>query len=91
MPRCAAKRSDGRTSSVSTRRLWKAGRALTPSGSGRFRVRSVDEVLELLRSAGFVPDRLDTALFPGLPGGEAVAGPSSSDRADYVRVLATRR
>jgi SAM-dependent methyltransferase len=56
-----------------------------------FPLRSVDEVLELLRSAGFVPDRLDTALFPGLPGGEAVAGPSSSDRADYVRVLATRR
>jgi len=54
-------------------------------------VRSVDEVMELLRSTGFVPDRLDTTLFPGLPGSDAVAGPSSSDRADYVRVLATRR
>ena len=56
-----------------------------------FPLHSSDEVLELLRSAGFVPDRLDTALFPGLPGSEAVAGPSSSDRADYVRALATRR
>ena len=56
-----------------------------------FPLGSADEVLELLRSTGFVPDRIDTALFPGLPGSEAVAGPSSSDRADYVRVLATRR
>jgi len=56
-----------------------------------FPVGSIDEVLELLASAGFVPDQIDTARFPGLPGRAAVAGPSSSDRADYVRVLATRR
>ena len=56
-----------------------------------FPLGAADEVLELLRSAGFVAERVDTALFPGLQGGDAVAGPSSSDRADYVRVLATRR
>ena len=53
-------------------------------------VRTVDEVLDLLRNAGFAPDRLDTALAAGRPGNEAVAGPSAAERADYVRVLATR-
>jgi SAM-dependent methyltransferase len=55
-----------------------------------FPLRSVDEVLELLRPAGFTPEQLDTALFAGLPGNETVTGPSSADRGDYVRVLATR-
>ncbi|HXX85569.1 MAG TPA: class I SAM-dependent methyltransferase [Casimicrobiaceae bacterium] len=53
-------------------------------------VRSVDEVLELLRSAGFAPERVETAHFAGRVAGEAVAGPSAAERADYVRVLATR-
>lgn len=53
-------------------------------------VRTVDEVLDLLRNAGFAPDRVDTALAAGRPGDEAVAGPSVAERADYVRVLATR-
>jgi hypothetical protein len=53
-------------------------------------VHTVDEVLEMLRAAGFVPDRVDTVLAAGRPGGEALAGPSVAERADYVRVLATR-
>ena len=53
-------------------------------------VRTVDEVLELLRAAGFVPDRVRTVLAAGRPGSEAVSGPSVAERADYVRVLATR-
>ena len=53
-------------------------------------VRTVEEVLELIRAAGFAPDRVDTAQFAGRPGREAVAGPSVAERAEYVRVLATR-
>ena len=53
-------------------------------------VRTVDEVLDLVRSAGFTPDRVDTAHVAGRPGKEAVAGPSVAERAEYVRVLATR-
>jgi hypothetical protein len=53
-------------------------------------VHTVGEVLDLLRAAGFVPDRVDTVLAAGRPGGEALAGPSVAERADYVRVLATR-
>jgi len=53
-------------------------------------VRSVDEVLELLRSAGFAPERIETTHFAGKPGQEAVAGPSAAEHADYVRVLARR-
>ena len=53
-------------------------------------VRTVDEVLDMLSTAGFVPDRVDTASASGRPGREAVAGPSVAERADYVRVLATR-
>jgi SAM-dependent methyltransferase len=53
-------------------------------------VRSVDEVLELLRSAGFAPERIETTHFAGKPGQEAVAGPSAAEHADYVRVLAKR-
>jgi SAM-dependent methyltransferase len=56
-----------------------------------FPLRSTDEVLALLDDAGFAPDRVDTALFPGMSGGAAIAGPTLADRADFVRVLATRR
>jgi SAM-dependent methyltransferase len=53
-------------------------------------VRTVEEVLDLLRTAGFVPDRVDTARVAGRAGEDAVAGPSVAERADYVRLLATR-
>ena len=53
-------------------------------------VRTVNEVLDLLRTAGFAPNRVDTARVAGRPGEDAVAGPSVAERADYVRVLATR-
>jgi len=53
-------------------------------------VRSIDEVLELLRSAGFTPNQVDTTHFAGNADRENVAGPSVAERADYVRVLATR-
>jgi len=55
-----------------------------------FPVRSVDEVLGLLEGAGLVRERVDTALFPGIPGA-AIAGPTAAGRAEFVRVLATRR
>jgi len=56
-----------------------------------FPLRSADEILMLLDDAGFAPDRVDSALFPGISGGAAIAGPTAADRADFVRVLATRR
>jgi hypothetical protein len=54
-------------------------------------LRSVDELLARLRSAGFEPDRLDTANYPGAPGAETLAGPTSAGRSEFVRLLATRR
>ena len=56
-----------------------------------FPLRSTDEILALLDEAGFAPDRVDTALFPGISGSGTIAGPTVADRADFVRVLATRR
>jgi len=53
-------------------------------------VRTVEEVLDLLRIAGFAPDRVDTARVAGRAAEHAVAGPSVAERADYVRLLATR-
>ena len=53
-------------------------------------LRTVDEVLELLRAARLTPERIDTARFPGRSGSRVVAGPSVAEPADYVRVLATR-
>ena len=53
-------------------------------------VRTVDEVLDLLRTAGFEPDRVDTTMVAGRLGREAVAGPSAAEQADHVRVIATR-
>jgi hypothetical protein len=55
-----------------------------------FPLRSSDEVNSLLRSSGMSADCLDDAVFPGIPGGELMAGPSSANRADYLRVIATR-
>ena len=57
---------------------------------GSHPVRSVDEVVELLRSSGFAPEEVETAHFTVRPGGEVLAGPSAAESADYVRVLATR-
>jgi SAM-dependent methyltransferase len=54
-------------------------------------VRTVEEVLVLLRSAGLEPDRVDTTMASGRSGQEAVSGPSVAERAEYVRVVATRR
>ena len=56
-----------------------------------FPVRSVDEIIALLEDAGFAPDRVDTAPFAGMSGSVAIAGPTVADRAEFVRVLATRR
>jgi SAM-dependent methyltransferase len=53
-------------------------------------VRTVDEVLDLLRNSGFAPDRADTARVAGRDGARAVAGPSVAEQADYIRLLATR-
>ncbi len=53
-------------------------------------VRTVDEILDLLHTAGFSPDRVNTAMAAGRSGRDAVAGPSAAERAEYVRVLATR-
>jgi SAM-dependent methyltransferase len=53
-------------------------------------VRSADEIAELLDRGGFSVDRLEVTTNPGRPGG-AVSGPSTAERADYARVLATRR
>lgn len=56
-----------------------------------FPVGSADDVLALLVGAGFAPNRLDTAPFPGISGGPTITGPTMGDRVDYIRVLATRR
>jgi hypothetical protein len=53
-------------------------------------VRSEGEVLDLLRVNGFSVDRLDTAVSAGRTEGGAVSGPTTAERADYVRVIATR-
>jgi len=55
-----------------------------------FPVRTVEEVLDQLRAAGFAPDRVETARIDGRPGEDAVAGPSVAEQADYIRLLATR-
>ena len=53
-------------------------------------VRSADENAELLDRGGFSVDRLEVTTNPGRPDGP-VSGPSTAERADYARVLATRR
>lgn len=56
-----------------------------------FPVRSTDEVRALLEGAGFAPDRVDTAQFPGIAGGAGIKGPTAPERVDFVRVVAARR
>ena len=53
-------------------------------------VRSAGEIVDLLRTSGFCVDRLDTALAVGRTGNGTVSGPSTAERADYVRLIATR-
>ena len=55
-----------------------------------FPVRSVDEIARLLTEGGFAIDLLEVATNPGRPGAAAVSGPSTEERADYARVIATR-
>jgi SAM-dependent methyltransferase len=59
----------------------------------RFRsipVRSDTEVVDLVRANGFSIERLDTAIVTGRTDGGAVSGPSTAERADYMRLVATR-
>jgi SAM-dependent methyltransferase len=61
--------------------------------SARFRsvpVRSVTEVIELLREHRFSVDRCDSAAAVGRLEGGAVSGPTTAEAVDYVRVVATR-
>jgi len=53
-------------------------------------VRNEDEVVELLRAAGFAPHSVETARFEGRRSAVAVAGPSVAEQADYLRVIAIR-
>jgi hypothetical protein len=55
-----------------------------------FPLRSVDEVNALLKDTGFAPDSLDTAMLQEERAADTQAGPSSTGRGDYVRVLATK-
>lgn len=54
-------------------------------------VRSLDEIARLLGQGGFAVDLLDVATHPGREGTAAVSGPSTAERAEYARVIATRR
>ncbi len=77
-------------------RLWFAPEEVArwaDAYSARFRsvpVRSTAEVLELLRDHGFRVDRCDSAAAVGRREGGAVAGPTTAEAADYLRVVATR-
>ena len=55
-----------------------------------FSVRSTAEVLESPRYDGFCVDRCDSAAAVGRREGGAVAGPTTAQAADYLRVVATR-
>jgi SAM-dependent methyltransferase len=55
------------------------------------RVRSVDEIADLLKTGGFVVDLLEVTTHPGRSRDAGpVSGPSTKERADYVRVRAVR-
>jgi SAM-dependent methyltransferase len=53
-------------------------------------VRSADEIASLVRDAGFSLDRLDVVTTAAPAGGSLVSGPTLAEKADYVRVVATR-
>jgi hypothetical protein len=53
-------------------------------------LRSVDELHGLLRGAGFVPEYIETHVYAGEPEFRTGSGPTAADRAQYVRVVATR-
>jgi len=54
-------------------------------------VRSVEEIAGLLEAGGFAVDHLEVTTNPGREGRGPVSGPSMAERADYARVIATRR
>lgn len=54
-------------------------------------LRSLDEIERLLTEGGFAIDLLEVTTNPGRPGAASVSGPSTAERADYARVVATRR
>jgi SAM-dependent methyltransferase len=54
-------------------------------------VRTVDEIAHLLEAGGFAVDHLEVTANPGREGRGPVSGPSTAERADYARVVATRR
>ena len=54
-------------------------------------LRSVDEIAALLKDGGFTIELLEVTTHPGRRGVGLVSGPSTMERADYVRVRATRR
>jgi SAM-dependent methyltransferase len=67
--------------------------ALADAYTARFRsvpVRSSDEVVQLALAHGFRIGRLDTAAAAGRRQGDAVAGPTTAEAADYVRLAAVR-
>src|SRR5262249_38188078 len=69
-----------------------ARRAETYAGHYRtYPLQSVDEVRRLLDDGGFSIDVLDGAIHPGREDGAGVSGPTTAERAEYVRAIATRR
>lgn len=54
-------------------------------------VRTVEEITGLLESGGFAVDRIEVTTNPGRGDRGPVSGPSTAERADYARVIATRR
>ena len=55
-----------------------------------FPARSIDEIARLLTEGGFAIDLLEVTTNLGRPGAASVSGPSTAERADYARVIATR-
>ena len=54
-------------------------------------VRTIDEIARLLEAGGFAVDRIEVTTNPGREGRGPVSGPSTAERAEYARVVATRR
>jgi SAM-dependent methyltransferase len=53
-------------------------------------VRSADEIAQLLTEGGFALEILEVTTNPGRQGAAPVTGPSTAERAEYARVVATR-